>query len=155
MSQKPFLLCFHNFSTNNAFRLKMLFIFILTVSGLSHKRQLLEKTVLRNNSVSIFTEDQRHSFCRRDYKLVLRLTPRIVTLKHFTYTRDVFSISSRSHGFSKLKSVFRFLFRYNFFFQFAFEFGLFISMPTIQLVRLKIVTISVNLKVIAWVKKRC
>ena len=141
MSQKPFLLCFHNFSTNNAFRLKMLFIFILTVSGLSHKRQLLEKTVLRNNSVSIFTEDQRHSFCRRDYKLVLRLTPRIVTLKHFTYTRDVFSISSRSHGFSKLKSVFRFLFRYNFFFQFAFEFGLFISMPTIHPVLLKIVTI--------------
>ena len=155
MSQKPFLLCFHNFSTNNAFRLKMLFIFILTVSGLSHKRQLLGKTVLRNNSVSIFTEDQRHSFCRRDYKLLLRLTPRIVTLKHFTYTRDVFSISSRSHGFSKLQSVFRFLSRYNFFFQFAFEFGLFISMPTIQLVRLKIVTISVNLKVIAWVKKDC
>ena len=106
MSQKPFLLCFHNFSTNNAFRLKMLFIFILTVSGLSHKRQLLGKTVLRNNSVSIFTEDQRHSFCRRDYKLLLRLTPRIVTLKHFTYTRDVFSISSRSHGFSKDYKVF-------------------------------------------------
>ena len=100
--------CFHNFSTSSILvlhsdSLKILFIFIITVSGLRHKRQLLGKTVLRNNSVSIFTEDQRHSFCRRDYKLLLRLTPRIVTLKHFTYTRDVFSISSRSHGFSKLQ----------------------------------------------------
>ena len=97
---------------------------------------------MRNNSVSIFTEDQRHSFCRRDYKLLLRLTPRIVTLKHSTYTRDVFSISSRSHGFSKDYKVFLgFCPGAIFFFQFAFEFGLFISMPTIQIVRPKIVTI--------------